>query len=173
MPDRHWMEKWRWNHSVDPPVLIRKKDRKEATGWQHAAELEGLDKGVSATTMLTDQRYAMVPLSELYPDDITVPEPVRLGERREAKEAVPYVERMGDLEPPPPPIKFDTDSDEPLWAYGTTPKARRSRTMFGIGWGLAVGGVLIFLITGELLIGIVLVLGFFAGAAMASYIVKD
>src|SRR5215211_1412308 len=89
MPDRHWMEKWKWEHELEgeaKPRLVRKSDGKQAEGWKHAAKIEGSERGVGVTEMLTNPKYAMVPLKELYPDEVEVPEPIRLGERSSASE---------------------------------------------------------------------------------------
>src|SRR5215210_5595069 len=85
MPDRHWMEKWKWEHTLEgeaKPRLVRKSDGKQAEGWKHAAKIEGAERGVSSTEMLTNPAYAMVPLKELYPDKVEVPERIGSGAER-------------------------------------------------------------------------------------------
>lgn len=164
MPDRHWMEKWKWRHDMDPPRLVRKKDGKEAEGWQHAAEIEGEERGVTSTAMLTDQRYAMVPLKELYPEEVEVPEPIRLGERREKKEQKEYAARMAQ--------EHQAEADAIPWAVPEEGK-RGSTGMLFIGWILSIIAMLIFLLSGSMVMGIVLVLAFFGGAAIGSHIARQ
>lgn len=167
MPDRHWMEKWSWRHEPAPATLVRKKDGKEATGWKHASEIEANEKNITVNELATNPKYNMVPLSELYPDDTNVREPVRLGERREKEEVVPYSERIAN-EDLPPAVEIPPEQ----YAVNTTPEGQRSRGMFALGWGLAILGILAFLVTGNIFVGLALVLGFFAGVSMAHYIVK-
>jgi hypothetical protein len=163
MSDRHWMEKWKWRHEPEPARLVRKADGKEAESWQHAAEIEGAERGVDSTTMLTDQRYAMVPLKELYPSDERVDEPIRLGERREQKEQREYAARMA--------AEVEAAEDEIPWAV--KPEGQQgSKSMLFLGWIMTVIAAMLFLIAGSLTMGLVLVLAFFGGAAVATHISK-
>jgi len=160
MPDRHWMEKWKWEHALEgeaKPRLVRKSDGKQAEGWKHAAKIEGAGRGVSSTDMLTNPKYAMVPLKELYPDEVRVPEPIlaELGERSSASEM-----RGQQVEP----------EDLP-WA-ARTDERRHSTLLLFLGWILTILAALLFLASGSLLMGLVLVLAFFGGAAIATHITR-
>lgn len=169
MPDRHWMEKWKWDRSKEPAMLVRKKDGKMAGGWTHAAEIEGEERGVTADTMLTNPKYQMVPLSECYPDDVGVEEPIRLGERREEKEAKAFAERMQDLRD-----AAATPDEEIPWAHKTGPKGTQTRAMFIFGWCFLLIAVMIWLVLGaSLMTGIIGLACFTSGAMIAGFILKE
>src|SRR5215211_3064563 len=153
MPDRHWMEKWKWDHSASgaTPSLVRRADGERAESWTHAAEIEGAQRGVSGSDMLTKHRYQMVPLKELYPPDVApLPAPMRLGEGQEKNEQQAVA----------------------LEQAGPGSAGERSRGMFVIGWVMVSLAALAFLISGDLLAGAILVLAFFGGAAIATHIAR-
>lgn len=165
--DRHWMEKWRTNARTGK--LYRKRDGLPADGWTHAAEIEAAEKGVTRSQLLSGGSRQTVPLSELYPADVTMPESWRKDFGRGP--AVGTATRK--IEVGKPLTGADVVDLHPEERRSSGSPGRGASAMMVIGWAFFAAAFIVLTAPNVLAIGAVGVLMFLAGVAFSGYCLED